>query len=604
LAAPSQDAVRDRVEDDPGTLHSQPSLACPEIDRFNATAVGLPYDAPSTGRGLVRAAKACRDRLTDDGIDLAAYNTIENAADFAALRKALGIRKWNVYGYSYGTDLGLTYLRRHPEGIRSLAIDSVVPPQTVSLPWAWDSAQEGINAIFAACEAQPACAARYPDLSRTLTRQVRRLEANPLRLTVPPPGGGTPVDVVLDGGTLVNLLVANGRLVPPADVPAALYELAAGNPERLAQAQAAGATPAVGEFAHGLTHSVACAEWAPGFSKRDVLAAGRRAFPGWPDSVLVHAPQLPFEHDLCRAWNVPDRTPVQRVATHSEVPALIVTGTFDAKTGASWGPFAGRTLPRSTAVVALRPGGPGGRTPRLSAHAGTVLDGRATARGAGEPTTARYDAPGEPGAGPDGATRGDTCHLDVVDRWGNMIAATPSGGWLQSNPVVPELGFPLGTRLQMTWLEEGLPAALTPGRRPRTTLSPSLALRDGEPVLAFGTPGGDQQDQWQLHFFLGVALRGRVRGGLDLQGAIDAPNWHNDSFPSSFHPRGMRPGSVTVESRTDPAVVDELIRRGHRVTVAEPWSEGRLCAVARDPRTGLLSAAANPRGMQGYAVGR
>ncbi|MFF8835808.1 alpha/beta hydrolase [Streptomyces sp. NPDC015130] len=334
-----------------GALHSQPNLACPEMDRFNASAVGMPYDAPSTGRGLVRAAKECRDRLTAEGADLSAYNTTENAADFAALRKALGIKKWNVYGYSYGTDLGLTYLRRHPHGIRSLAIDSVVPPQIVSLPWAWDSAREGINAIFAACEAQPACKARYPDLSRTLTEQVRRLEANPLRLTVPPPGGGTPVNVVLDGGTLVNLLVTNGQLVPSADVPAALYELAAGNPERLARAQAAGATPAIGEFAHGLTHSVACAEWAPGYSKRDVLQAGRRAFPGWPDSVLAHAPQLPFEHDLCRAWNVPDRTGVQRVATHSKVPALIISGTFDAKTGASWGPFAGRTLPRSTAVV-------------------------------------------------------------------------------------------------------------------------------------------------------------------------------------------------------------------------------------------------------------
>ncbi|MET9728654.1 alpha/beta fold hydrolase, partial [Streptomyces zaomyceticus] len=334
-----------------GALHSRPNLACPEMDRFNATAVGLPYDAPSTGRGLVRAAKECRDRLTAEGADLSAYNTTENAADFAALREALGIKRWNVYGYSYGTDLGLTYLRRHPEGIRSLAIDSVVPPQTVSLPWAWDSAQEGINAIFAACEAQPACRSRYPDLSRTLTEQVRRLEANPLTLTVPPPGGGTPVKVVLDGGALVNLLVADGRLVPSADVPAALHELAAGNPERLARAQAAGATPAVGEFAHGLTHSVACAEWAPGHSKRDVLRAGRRAFPGFPDSVLAHAPQLPFEHDLCRVWNVPDRTAVQRIATHSKVPTLIVTGTFDAKTGASWGPFAGRTLPRSTAVV-------------------------------------------------------------------------------------------------------------------------------------------------------------------------------------------------------------------------------------------------------------
>lgn len=334
-----------------GALHSRPNLACPEMDRFNATAVGLPYDAPSTGRGLVRAAKKCRDRLTAEGNDLTAYNTTENAADFAALRKALGIKKWNVYGYSYGTDLGLTYLRRHPQGIRSLAIDSVVPPQIVSLPWAWDSAQEGINAIFAACEAQPACKSRYPNLSRTLTAQVRRLEAKPLTLTVPPPGGGTPVKVVLDGGTLVNLLVTNGRLVPPVDVPAALYELADGNPERLARAQAAGATPAIGEFAHGLTHSVACAEWAPGFSKRDVLKAGRRAFPGWPDSVLAHAPQLPFEHELCRVWKVPDRTAVQRVATHSKVPALIISGTFDAKTGASWGPFTGRTLPRSTAVV-------------------------------------------------------------------------------------------------------------------------------------------------------------------------------------------------------------------------------------------------------------
>ncbi|MEU5111734.1 gamma-glutamyltransferase [Streptomyces longwoodensis] len=254
-----------------------------------------------------------------------------------------------------------------------------------------------------------------------------------------------------------------------------------------------------------------------------------------------------------------------------------------------------RALVGAGASLELRPGSPGGRVPRLSAHAHVVADDDPgfSPMGVGEPTVAR-----------DGRVAGDTCHIDVVDRWGNLVAATPSGGWLQSNPVVPELGFPLGTRLQMTWLEDGLPNSLTPGRRPRTTLTPSIALRDGVPVLAFGTPGGDQQDQWQLHFFLEVARRAPVRGGLDLQGAIDAPNWHTDGFPGSFYPRGMRPGSLTVESRTPAAVVEELRRRGHRVTVGPPWSEGRLCAVARDPESGVLSAAANPRGMQGYAVGR
>ncbi|MEE1788632.1 gamma-glutamyltransferase [Streptomyces sp. SP17BM10] len=247
-----------------------------------------------------------------------------------------------------------------------------------------------------------------------------------------------------------------------------------------------------------------------------------------------------------------------------------------------------RALIGSRASYDLRPGSPEGRAPRLSAYAPAEA-----APGSGEPTVAG-----------DGGTRGDTCHVDVVDRWGNLVSATPSGGWLQSNPVVPGLGFPLGTRLQMASLTPGLPNSLTPGRRPRTTLSPSLALRGDRPVLAFGTPGGDQQDQWSLHFLLALARRPPVRGGLDLQGAIDAPNWHTEGFPSSFYPRVTRPGSLYVESRLGPDVIEDLRRRGHDVIVGDPWSEGRLCAVARDPETGVLSAAANPRGMQGYAAGR
>ena len=201
-----------------------------------------------------------------------------------------------------------------------------------------------------------------------------------------------------------------------------------------------------------------------------------------------------------------------------------------------------------------------------------------------------------PGAGE--PTRGDTVHLDVVDRHGNMLSATPSGGWLQSSPVIPSLGWPLGTRAQMFWLEEGLPSSLRPGARPRATLSPGLALRDGEPYLAWGTPGGDQQEQWALHAFVR-----HVDLGLDLQAAIDAPEFHTDHLISSFYPRGIEPRSLSLEARFGSRTVADLERRGHDVTLTPAWSLGRVTAVARE-RDGVLKAGANARGMQGYAVGR
>jgi gamma-glutamyltranspeptidase/glutathione hydrolase len=191
-----------------------------------------------------------------------------------------------------------------------------------------------------------------------------------------------------------------------------------------------------------------------------------------------------------------------------------------------------------------------------------------------------------------------TVHLDVADRHGNVLSATPSGGWLQSSPVIPALGWALGTRAQMFWLEEGLPSSLRPGARPRTTLSPGLALRHGRPYLAWGTPGGDQQEQWALHAFIR-----HVDLGLDLQAAIDAPEFHTDHLISSFHPRGFAERSLSLESRVSSRTVGELQRRGHDVTLTPPWSLGRVSAVAREP-DGVLKAAANPRGMQGYAVGR
>ena len=245
-----------------------------------------------------------------------------------------------------------------------------------------------------------------------------------------------------------------------------------------------------------------------------------------------------------------------------------------------------RRLIDDKASLELRPGSVGGFGALVKLRRADEEPRAAFALGAGEPTVGRA-----------GEMRGDTVHFDIVDQAGNMVSATPSGGWLQSSPVIPELGFCLGTRAQMFWLEEGHPASLAPGKRPRTTLSPTLALRDGEPYLAWGSPGGDQQDQWITQFFLR-----HVHAGMNLQEAIDAPAWHSEHFPISFWPRTARPGVLVVERRLPPATVDELQRRGHIVDVDADWCEGRLTAAARDGRH--RRAAANPRGMQGYAAGR
>lgn len=206
---------------------------------------------------------------------------------------------------------------------------------------------------------------------------------------------------------------------------------------------------------------------------------------------------------------------------------------------------------------------------------------------------------GEPTVGADGVIRGDTSHLDVVDRFGNMVSATPSGGWLQSSPTIPDLGFCLGTRLQMTWLDPASPSALQPGRRPRTTLSPTMLVQDGATVAALGTPGGDQQDQWQLLYLLRVLV-----GGYEPQEAIDAPAFHTTHAVSSFWPRVWHPAGVVVERRLGTEVIEDLRRRGHDVTESPDWSLGRLSTVTRDPATGALGGAANARGAQGYAAGR
>jgi gamma-glutamyltranspeptidase/glutathione hydrolase len=245
-----------------------------------------------------------------------------------------------------------------------------------------------------------------------------------------------------------------------------------------------------------------------------------------------------------------------------------------------------RKLITEQASLELRPGHIAGAGGRVDAR---IAEGPRTAvgaTGAGEPTVGRL-----------GDSKGDTVHFDIIDKDGNMVAATPSGGWLQSSPIIPALGFCLGTRAQMFWLDESHPAALMPGRRPRSTLTPSLAYRDGEPYMVWGSPGGDQQDQWIPQLFLR-----HVHCQMNLQEAIDAPAWHSEHFPGSFWPRTSRPGVLVVESRMPEKTITELKRRGHKVEIGDAWSEGRLVAASKVGQR--RRAAANPRGMQAYAAGR
>lgn len=221
--------------------------------------------------------------------------------------------------------------------------------------------------------------------------------------------------------------------------------------------------------------------------------------------------------------------------------------------------------------------------------------------------------PGDPRSGAALLTEGEifaarnwgsgTVYVAVVDRERNMASFTPSGAWIPSSPLIDGLGFPLGTRVQTFYLDARHPNALLPGKRPRTTLTPTLVLRNGAPCMVFGTPGGDQQDQWTLQFFLN-----RAEFGMEVQEAIEAPRFSSAHFPSSFYPHAAAPGLLRIEDRVAPAICQELSARGHVVEQREAWSEGDVLGICVDVEKGILRGGADPRGewgkrMPSYVIG-
>ena len=320
-----------------GNYHSEPNLVCPEVEAFLTASVSEHFSDPAVEAQSAAATTACRDRLTADGIDLTSYTTGQNAADVADLRVAMGIDEWDVYGTSYGTDLALRVLRDHPEGIRSVVLDSAVPPNLNPMAEFWPGFAEGYQALFDGCAAQPACTAAFPDLAREFADTVNRLAASPITVAVPD-GAGATTEVNIDGyrfANLVGILVASGPATA-ALAPVLIHQIANGDAVAGGAALASTAIPRPGVNADGFTWSASCPDWTAGTNREDVLAKAQAALPELPEAVLRLQPQLARYFDDCAIWDVGESPASARAPVLSDVPVLLLGGTFDGVTPISW----------------------------------------------------------------------------------------------------------------------------------------------------------------------------------------------------------------------------------------------------------------------------
>lgn len=355
------DFIRDRdilVMSQRGTMFSQPALTCASADDFDRKLLGLRFYSAATERAHLAATQTCHRELVATGADLSAYNSTESAADFADLRKVLGIAAWNVYGTSYGSYLAQTLMRDHPEGIRGVILDSVLPT-TYTVPGNWQITRAGFDNLFHACAADTACNAAHPHLEATFTQLVNKLEATPLTTTVNDPATGKAVKVVLDGGALIDWLRNQNYAVPLLRAaPDRIDGLAAGRSDsieaiakdRVTRAPPPG--PDVPALGIGLSYGVSCREDYPFATPQDLAAAGRKAFPDYPPSVQREAVGgwAYINQDCRQVWKVPAAPQAMREPVASSIPTLLVSGSFDTLTSLAGAKAAAARLSKATII--------------------------------------------------------------------------------------------------------------------------------------------------------------------------------------------------------------------------------------------------------------
>lgn len=326
--------------DQRGTLYSRPSLACTEERDLVDRTLEQRLTPEESTRLSLEATAACHDRLRSEGVNLAAFNSIENAADVEALRVALGYQQINLYGVSYGTLLAQHVMRDHPSGLRSVVLDAVVPTSTNFVPDVARSANRSFGELLAACAAEPACAEAYPNLEQTLTEQIARLNETPARVPLTDPETGKTYQSVFDGdtlqGALFQMLYAT-ELLPllPAAIDAASHD------EFTFFSKILPLFVFDRTLNTGMYYSVICAEDAdydPAAIKTDDLR------PIFAKDARDDAEQV---LQVCQRWGVSDLGPAVDAPVASEIPTLVFSGRFDPITPPAYAATAASTLPNS-----------------------------------------------------------------------------------------------------------------------------------------------------------------------------------------------------------------------------------------------------------------
>jgi pimeloyl-ACP methyl ester carboxylesterase len=328
--------------DQRGTGYSQPSLNCPETLRLQYATISQHFSREKGEQIEVQAARACHDRLVRSGIDLNAYNTLENAADVHDIIQALGYKQVTLYGVSYGTRLALTVMRLYPSVVHAAVLDSVYPPQKnrTDLPM---SAQRVFDVLFHGCAISSSCNQQYPALGNVFYKLVNDLNAGPITFQTTNPSTGKSYTVSFAGDDLVLWLFSALYVTPYIPLlPETIFQIRDHDYHQLSYIY--GNVEFDDTFSDGMFYSTTCAEdW--DFVPRLNIATVTQGVA--PPIQPAWAAELQQEYDICQMWNVKRLPSVQKQAVTSAISTLILSGEYDPITPPENGRLTAQTLKHS-----------------------------------------------------------------------------------------------------------------------------------------------------------------------------------------------------------------------------------------------------------------